>query len=323
MKYIREMNMILDEETAALMQESISAALARELKKQAGEEAGEDPMADIDPSMRAFIAGVIFADLCGGSPEELNMAAQQWLEAVSQGNLYAFARLGNAYMNGLGVPKDLEKAQMLLKKAADAGNYDAIRMTGAMLLSAGEIRRAIYYFKRAHEMDYPFAAYCIGEAMLADQALSAGESMMKAHSWLKKAGDYRMGDDPSEPSGNERAAEIRKAFINSQIEKGLGEEIAIKIVDMGLEGSSEDEDCVFEAEKAALEVAKAAAAQAEKERKEAEQKQEDARRQAEKEQQEKEERQRQEWVSQGLCKFCGGLLKGMFGKKCTSCGKAQ
>lgn len=30
-----------------------------------------------------------------------------------------------------------------------------------------------------------------------------------------------------------------------------------------------------------------------------------------------------QWQRQGLCKFCGGKLGGVFGKKCKSCGKPQ
>jgi hypothetical protein len=36
---------------------------------------------------------------------------------------------------------------------------------------------------------------------------------------------------------------------------------------------------------------------------------------------EKQQTQRRQWESQGLCRYCGGTLKGVFGKKCVSCGK--
>jgi len=31
--------------------------------------------------------------------------------------------------------------------------------------------------------------------------------------------------------------------------------------------------------------------------------------------------QRRQWQAQGLCKYCGGKLGGLFTKKCKSCGK--
>ena len=30
-----------------------------------------------------------------------------------------------------------------------------------------------------------------------------------------------------------------------------------------------------------------------------------------------------QWQAQGLCKYCGGKLGGLFTKKCKSCGKEQ
>jgi len=42
---------------------------------------------------------------------------------------------------------------------------------------------------------------------------------------------------------------------------------------------------------------------------------------AEQEAKEAEQRQRQQWMAQGLCKYCGGKLGGVFTKKCKSCGR--
>ena len=42
------------------------------------------------------------------------------------------------------------------------------------------------------------------------------------------------------------------------------------------------------------------------------------------EQQRREETARQEqWRNAGLCQHCGGALKGLFGKKCVSCGRPK
>ena len=34
-------------------------------------------------------------------------------------------------------------------------------------------------------------------------------------------------------------------------------------------------------------------------------------------------KQQAQWRSAGLCQHCGGQLKGLFGKKCVSCGKPK
>jgi alpha-tubulin suppressor-like RCC1 family protein len=36
-----------------------------------------------------------------------------------------------------------------------------------------------------------------------------------------------------------------------------------------------------------------------------------------------EQKKSMRWHAQGLCKYCGGELKGFFSKKCTSCGKTN
>ena len=51
-------------------------------------------------------------------------------------------------------------------------------------------------------------------------------------------------------------------------------------------------------------------------------KQEEEKRRLEKERHEH-ERKVTQWIEQGLCRFCGGQVGGLFVKKCKSCGKTR
>jgi tetratricopeptide (TPR) repeat protein len=79
----------------------------------------------------------------------------------------------------------------------------------------------------------------------------------------------------------------------------------------GIISKSEMGKIEAEAKKAAEE-AKAKAEQAARQAREAEEHKEQERREAE---------QRRQWERQGLCRYCGGKLAGLFTKKCKSCGR--
>jgi len=85
----------------------------------------------------------------------------------------------------------------------------------------------------------------------------------------------------------------------------------IKVFQPGIISKSVIEKAEQEKKKAEQEKAEQEAIEAEAERKA----------KAEQEAKEAEQRQRQQWMAQGLCKYCGGKLGGVFTKKCKSCGR--
>jgi len=131
-------------------------------------------------------------------------------EASSRGHIAATAELGIAYLNGLGVPQDFNEAETLLRKAAAAGEPNAMFYLYYILVrlarSLPEFQEAYDLLNSAAEQGYPAALFDLGSHYFWGQSVPVGLSKVvrpdssfprdyaKAAEYWKRAAQYGMSE---------------------------------------------------------------------------------------------------------------------------------
>ncbi len=92
-------------------------------------------------------------------------ALREWQAGAAHGDADAEFNLGQAYMLGRGVPRDLVHAEALFAKAAAQGHLRANDNYGLLLFQRGEHARAMPYIKGAADRGDPRAQYLYGLAL--------------------------------------------------------------------------------------------------------------------------------------------------------------
>jgi len=136
--------------------------------------------------------------------ENMAQALVYLQEASSRGHIPATAELGIAYLNGLGVPQDLDEAEALLRKAASAGEPNAMYYLYYMLVrlagNAAEFREAFSLLHSAAELNYPPALFELGSYYFWGQSVPIGPSKgfprdcAKAATYWKRAAELGVSE---------------------------------------------------------------------------------------------------------------------------------
>ena len=110
-------------------------------------------------------------------------------ETMADDKLYY--RLGSMNLNGTGTPKDLQKAQMYLEKAAELGNADAKYGLGKLHLEADpevyDLEKASQYLLEAAEAGHSYAQFKLGKLMV--EGMVASEDPQEGIRWLRKSAE--------------------------------------------------------------------------------------------------------------------------------------
>jgi cell division septation protein DedD len=92
-------------------------------------------------------------------------AIREWQAGVAHGDADAEFNMGQAYMLGRGVTRDLVRAETLFAKAAAQGHLRAGDNYGLLLFQRGEHAKAMPYIKAASDRGDPRAMYLYGLAL--------------------------------------------------------------------------------------------------------------------------------------------------------------
>jgi len=133
--------------------------------------------------------------------ENMTQALVYLQEASSRGHIPATSELGIAYLHGLGVPQDIDEAEILLRKAAAAGEPNAMYYLYYMLVrqarSVQDFREAFNLLNGAAEQDYPAALFELGSYYFWGQSVPVGRAgsgfprdYAKAAEYWKRAARY-------------------------------------------------------------------------------------------------------------------------------------
>jgi len=91
-----------------------------------------------------------------GVEKNINEAVAWYRKAADAGNVDAMLNIGSRYMNGIDVRKDMREALAWYRKAADAGNVDAIVNLGVCYHEGTGVKqnidKAIKYYQKANEL---------------------------------------------------------------------------------------------------------------------------------------------------------------------------
>lgn len=115
-----------------------------------------------------LLAGPVHADVKAGvdawSAGNYDAAVKQWRKLADKGDPDAQFNLAQAYKAGLGVERDLVKAEELYGKAAARGHLAAADNYGLLLFQRGERTKAMPYIHAAAERGDARAQYILGLA---------------------------------------------------------------------------------------------------------------------------------------------------------------
>ena len=119
-------------------------------------------------------------------------AARKWYQkAAVLGNVQCLSELGNAYLTGSGVPKDVNQGIALLEAAACRGNYSAQKDLGILYYNGKKVSKdhtkALYWLEKA-------VALGSGEAMeILSRMYRDGDGVEKSEAealkWLKNSAE--------------------------------------------------------------------------------------------------------------------------------------
>jgi TonB family protein len=118
------------------------------------------------------------------SPEKMSAALAQARAGAERGEAASENKLGMIYLNGQGVPRDLDEGKKWLQKAADQGQVDAQQTLGMLAMPRtldGDAREAMAWFRKAADQGRAMSQYLLGMNLLKQG--NADE----ARSWLDKA----------------------------------------------------------------------------------------------------------------------------------------
>ena len=91
-------------------------------------------------------------------------AVAEWIGPAEAGDPDAMFNMGQAYRLGRGVPQDMQQAEQLYFRAAQAGHLQAADTYGLMLFQDGRREEALPYVQAASDRGDPRAQYLLGLA---------------------------------------------------------------------------------------------------------------------------------------------------------------
>lgn len=141
---------------------------------------------------------------------EYRKALRLYLKAVQRGRQEDYARIGNIYLNGLGIEADVEQAFFWYKKAAENGDAKAQKIIGDMYYygSAGEcdqMQAAIWYEKASEQDDFT-AQYFLGYMYM--EGIGVSKNIDKAKQLLLNSAQHGYS------KANEKLKELEKIQID-------------------------------------------------------------------------------------------------------------
>lgn len=153
---------------------------------------------------------------------DYELALREWLPYAAQGNSEALYNLGQLYRQGLGVDRDLARAETYYLRAAQRDHVLAQSNLGTLLYfkqPSPDYRGAVTWWRSAARADEPHALYMLGVALLNGEFVA--QDVAKGYAFLTLAA----------VGGIEPAAQARRA-IHGRLDPGIraaGEAMARQI----------------------------------------------------------------------------------------------
>ncbi|MBT5903237.1 MAG: hypothetical protein HOH58_14120 [Opitutaceae bacterium] len=154
-----------------------------------------NPCSIVRSTALRWVGGAIVALICTVSAfGQINISA---LEArAASGDAEAHNLLGNAYVNGQGVERDVAKAISHYESAADEGFAPAAFNLG-LIHEVGrgvelDLPRAFQYYLRAAELDFPAAQFNVGNMYA--RGLGVEPDLFQSVIWMRRAADSGIAD---------------------------------------------------------------------------------------------------------------------------------
>jgi TPR repeat protein len=117
-----------------------------------------------------------------------------WLTQAAEKNKYASVQIANMYKEGIGVPKDLNKAFEITKKYAEMDNeIQMFNLAGMYLNGIGteiNLELAFEWYEKAFNAGYKDAAYYLGYLY---HTHPRAKDSQKAINWYKRAAELNDG----------------------------------------------------------------------------------------------------------------------------------
>jgi TPR repeat protein len=140
-------------------------------------------------------------------------AARIYRSLADQGNVAALTQLGILYRLGRGVPKDLDEAMDMLRRAASLGSSGAQFQVGDMYLRGQGVEQdlleAARWYTRAAEQGHPVAQYSLG--ILYKLGGGVRKSSARSVKWLARSAaqgvpeaQYELGLSYASGAGNKK-----------------------------------------------------------------------------------------------------------------------
>lgn len=106
------------------------------------------------------------------------------------GNTDSMVLLGDAYLDGDGIARDLKKAEYWYKKSAESGNEIGMNHLAFYYEDTENYDKAFYWYKKASEKGYSGAMYFLASCY--EEGIGTAIDYEKAAYWYKKA--YELGE---------------------------------------------------------------------------------------------------------------------------------
>jgi len=97
------------------------------------------------------------------APKDFALSFRLNAEAAAEGYKDAILAMGWFYLNGTGVPGDIQKAKEWYKKSARTGNASAMYSLGEIAYGEGDYTAAKKWFDRAKEKNHAGSRYMLGK----------------------------------------------------------------------------------------------------------------------------------------------------------------
>jgi len=149
-----------------------------------------------------------------GVARDLELAAQWFEKAATQGLVPAEYRLGTLYEKGLGVRRDSDQAMAWYRTAADHGNIRAMHNLGVLTAEGGDSGKPNYadaaqWFRKAAEYGVRDSQYNV--AILLARGLGVPQNLSLSYVWFAIAADQ--GDDDAGKKRDDVGARLNAADL--------------------------------------------------------------------------------------------------------------
>lgn len=150
------------------------------------------PLAQNGDSRSQYYIGRMYLD-GSGMPQDIEMAVDYFLKAANSNYTVAQATLGFLYAEGIGVEKDKKKAIELYKQAADQGNGDALLNLGVMYYTGDgvtkDVEKAVEYFSKVSPTEKPAVAKYLGDIYLNEAKFKDAQKAYNYYVLAAQSGD--------------------------------------------------------------------------------------------------------------------------------------